>query len=70
MCDGSAGLKVFDVTFTPDQVQLLHQFGDIKAKDVIPFNGLLLLIADEGFFQYKYKPSGEMELLSLIAVEK
>lgn len=70
VCDGNAGLKVFDVAFTPDKIQLLHQFRDIKARDVIPFNGLLLLIADEGFYQYKYKSSGEMELLSLIEVEK
>jgi hypothetical protein len=70
VCDGNAGLKVFDATFTPNQIQLLHEFRDIKAKDVIPFNGLLLLIAEEGFYQYKYKPSGEMELLSFIEVEK
>lgn len=70
VCDGNAGLKVFDITFTPDKIQLLHEFKDIKAKDVIPFNGLLMLIAEEGFYQYKYKPSGEMELLSLIEIEK
>ena len=70
VCDGNAGLKVFDITFTPDQIQLLHEFKNIKARDVIPFNGLLLLIAEEGFYQYEYKPSGEMELLSLIEVEK
>lgn len=70
VCDGTAGLKVFDVTFTPDQIQLLHEFRDIKAKDVIPFNGLLLLIAEEGFYQYQYQPSGEMELLSFIEVKK
>ena len=29
-----------------------------------------MLIAEEGFYQYEYKPSGEMELLSLIEVEK
>ncbi|WP_338764844.1 hypothetical protein WAF17_00435 [Bernardetia sp. ABR2-2B] len=70
VCDGNSGLKVFDITFTPDQIQLLHEFKDIKARDVIPFNGLLMLIAEEGFYQYEYKPSGEMELLSLIEVEK
>ncbi|WP_338813571.1 hypothetical protein V9L05_19485 [Bernardetia sp. Wsw4-3y2] len=70
VCDGNSGLKVFDIAFTPDQIQLLHEFKDIKARDVIPFNGLLLLIAEEGFYQYQYKPSGEMELLSLIEVEK
>ena len=70
VCDGNAGLKVFDITFTPDRIQLLHEFKDIKAKDVIPFNGLLLLIAEEGFYQYKYQPSGQMELLSFIKVEK
>ncbi len=69
VCDGNAGLKVFDVTFTPDRIQLLHQFRDIKARDVIPFNGLLLLIAEEGFYQYQYSPSGEMELLSFIEVQ-
>jgi len=70
VCDGNAGLKVFDVTFTPDRIQLLHEFRDIKARDVIPFNGLLLLIAEEGFYQYQYNPSGEMDLLSFIEVEK
>ncbi|WP_291725678.1 LVIVD repeat-containing protein [Bernardetia sp.] len=70
VCDGNAGLKVFDVTFTPDRIELLHQFEEINAKDVIPHNGLLLLIAEEGFYQYQYKTSGEMELLSLIEVEE
>ena len=70
VCDGNAGLKVFDITFTPQEIQLLHQFEDINARDVIPYNGLLMLIAEEGFYQYEYKPSGEMELLSLIEVEK
>ena len=38
VCDGNAGLKVFDITFTPQEIQLLHQFEDINARDVIPYN--------------------------------
>jgi hypothetical protein len=50
VCDN--GLKVYDIT---DVLNLkLKQNFNIAANDVIPDNGNLLVIGDDGFYQYKY----------------
>jgi hypothetical protein len=68
VCDGTAGLKVYDTSdpLTIDE-HLIVQFPNIFAYDVIPLNGNLLLIGDDGFYQYSY--SGQnIQLLSKIEV--
>ena len=69
ICDGSAGLKVFDVSdvfkITSNQ---LAQFDDINALDVIPLNNLLLLIGEDGFYQYDYSDLKDIRLLSQIPI--
>ncbi len=68
VCDGTAGLKVYDTSdpLTLDD-HLIAEFPNIFAYDVIPLNGNLLLIGDDGFYQYSY--SGQsMQLLSKIEV--
>lgn len=68
VCDGTAGLKVYDITdpLTIDQ-NLIAEFPNIFAYDVIPLNGNLLLIGDDGFYQYAYA-DGNIQLLSHIEV--
>jgi hypothetical protein len=51
VCD--MGLKVYDVTDVMN-IQLKHNF-NISATDVIPDNGNLLVIGNDGFYQYKYQ---------------
>jgi hypothetical protein len=51
ICD--AGLKVYDVTNVMN-VKLKHNF-NISATDVIPYHGNLLVIGNDGFYQYKYQ---------------
>jgi hypothetical protein len=55
VCDGDAGLKVFDAT---DKTQIddhmIAVFPGINTYDVIPVNGYLFMIGDDGFYLYDY----------------
>ena len=55
ICDGSAGLKVFDATdvYHIDQ-NLIKHFPEIQTFDVIPFNDILIMTGNEGIYQYDY----------------
>ncbi len=67
ICDGSAGLKVFDAT-VPELAgaNLIQQFSSIKAIDVIPLQDVLLLIAEDGLYQYNYSDPQNITLLSTL----
>lgn len=71
LCDGSAGLKVFDCT---DKTSILsHQlagFPAIQAYDVIPLPASkeLFMVGDGGFYLYDYKNVNDIKLLSKIEV--
>ena len=69
ICDGDVGLKVYDVTdpLKIDQ-NMIANFPGIIAVDVIPFNGLLFLIAEDGFYQYNYDDLNAIQLISKIGV--
>jgi len=69
LCDGDAGLKVYDVT-DPMQIHmnLLAHFTGIKAYDVIPLNGVLMLIGADGLYQYDYTDYQNLVLLSTLPV--
>ena len=51
VCDN--GLKVYDVTDVMN-IKLKQNF-NISANDVIPYYGNLLVIGNDGFYQYKYQ---------------
>jgi hypothetical protein len=67
ICDGTAGLKVYDASDinTIDTRQLAH-YQDIHAYDVIPFNNTLMMIGEDGLFQYDYSDPKNIKLLSHI----
>ncbi len=69
VCDGDAGLKVYDVSFPLfiDHHQLAV-FPDIFGYDVIPINDVLLLIGKDGLYQYDYSDVRDIKLLSKIEV--
>ncbi len=69
ICDGSDGLKIYDRTndLTIDKNQLGH-FANINTSDVIPWNGVLIMTASEGIYQYNYTNPANVTLLSLIPV--
>lgn len=69
ICDGDAGLKVYDATDPLEihQHQLAH-FQDIKSYDVICNNGLLLMIGADGLYQYDYTNLNNLHLLSAMPI--
>jgi len=71
VCDGDAGLKVYDAT-DPNRItdHLLAHFDDIDAFDVIPLGGVLMLIGADGLFQYDYSDLTNLKLLSRMKVVK
>ncbi len=69
ICDGDAGLKVYDKS-DPMNIHLhqLAHFDGIHSYDVIPHNGLLMMIGANGLYQYDYSTVTDLRLLSKIPV--
>ena len=69
ICD--KGLKVFDAT-EPTLVgnRPLFSTSDFKGFDLIPFNNLLLVIGEDGLYQYSYSSDNQLKRLSVIPVSK
>jgi hypothetical protein len=69
ICDGNDGLKAFDASDinTIDQNLIAH-YKDIHALDVIPLNDVLMMIGEDGIFQFDYSNPKDIRLLSKIEV--
>jgi hypothetical protein len=69
ICDGDEGLKVYDVT---DKLHVddhqIASFPNINTYDVIPVNGYLFMIGDNGFYQYDYSDLQNIFQVSVIPV--
>lgn len=69
VCDGDAGLKVYDVT---DKTQIddhmIAKFQGINTYDVIPVNGYLFMIGDDGFSLYDYSDLQNIHQIGFIPV--
>lgn len=71
ICDGSAGLKIYDAS-NPLMISnhLIYTYPNINAYDVIPIGDLLVMIGDNGLYQYNYSNIQDIKLLSKIEVKK
>lgn len=71
ICDGTAGLKVYNA-LNPQLLlsNLIYTYPGIVAYDVIPIGNVLVLIGDNGLFQYDYSNVKNITLLSTISVVK
>lgn len=71
ICDGTAGLKVYDAS-SPWVItdHLIYTYPSIQAFDVIPIGNILVLIGDDGLYQYSYSDIKNITLLSTIPVVK
>jgi hypothetical protein len=67
VCDGSAGLKIYDATnpYTIDD-HLIKSYPGIQATDVIPLNGILISIGETGIIQYDYSDLNNIVEISRI----
>lgn len=71
LCDGNAGLKVFNVADkTKISSNMISVFKSIHTYDVIPVNGYLFMIGDDGFYLYDYTNLQNIRKIGYIAVVK
>ena len=72
ICDGDAGLKIYDKS---DPLQILNNqlahYKDFNTFDVIPLNNILMLIGENGIYQYDYSdPKNIRQISHLKIVQK
>jgi len=71
VCDGTAGLKVYDKSdpLTIITNQIAH-YPDFDTYDVIPMNGILMLVGDGGIYQYDYSDPENIVQISHITIKE
>ena len=71
ICDGNAGLKIYDAS-DPKTLgdKLIFSYPAINAYDVIPIGNVLVMIGDDGLYQYSYTNIQNITLLSKIEIKK
>jgi hypothetical protein len=67
VCDGPAGLKVYNAE-NPRNLIKTAWFSDVRAFDVIPYDGILMMIGEGGLYQYRYYGCDSISLLSHIPI--
>ena len=66
ICDGKDGLKINDAS-EPGDIRLLSHVEIPETFDVIAWNGLALVVAGDGLYQYEYADPSSPKLISKIA---
>ncbi len=66
ICDASEGLKIYDIRESINDVDksLLTEFDGLFAYDVIPYNGTLILSAEDGMYIIDYSDVNNIKILS------
>jgi hypothetical protein len=67
VCLGAGGVKVFDVS-QPQNLRELAHIHPLNAIDVIPLDGLLLVIGPDRIAQYDYRDLNDIKKVSEIAI--
>lgn len=71
ICEGSAGLKVYNASdIYKISSNMLAYFGDFDAFDVIPYNNNLIMIGNDGLYQFDYSNPSDIKLLSTISIAR
>lgn len=65
ICDDTDGLKIFDVS-NPLDIQLIKHFDSFTAFDVIPLDGLLLVVGPDNVYQFDYSNLEDIKQVSQI----
>jgi len=69
VCDGTAGLKIYNKA---DPLSIItHQiahYPDFDTFDVIPMNGILMLVGEDGLYQYDYSDPENIIQISHITI--
>ena len=67
ICDGKGGLKVYNAKDVLN-LTLIKQIKNITPFDIIVQDGIAIVVAEEGIFQYDYSSINNIKLLSKIVV--
>ncbi|MGE5521070.1 MAG: LVIVD repeat-containing protein [Candidatus Dadabacteria bacterium] len=67
ICDGKDGLKIYNSS-VPSDLQLVKTFKNIETFDVIAFNGIAVLSAKDGLYQFDYSDPGNIHFISHLAI--
>jgi len=69
VCDGTAGLKIYDKS---DPLTILTNkvahYPDFDTYDVIPMDGILMLVGEDGIYQYDYSDPENIIQISHLAI--
>ncbi|MCX6154342.1 MAG: hypothetical protein NT007_09285 [Candidatus Kapabacteria bacterium] len=65
VCDGEAGLKVFDVT-NPSSISLLSWVSELNFGDIIPLGLSAIVVGVDGVYQYNYTDPKNLKQISKI----
>ncbi len=70
IADGPSGLRIFDNS-NPTDVgnQQIYQFQDLFATDVIPYDGTLIAVGENGISQYEYSNPSNIRLISQLGLK-
>ena len=69
ICEGEFGLKIFDASdHYKISSNMITHFNGMDAFDVIPFNDVLILIGEDGLYQFDYSDPKEIKLISGIPI--
>ncbi|GEO08956.1 LVIVD repeat-containing protein [Segetibacter aerophilus] len=69
ICDGSAGLKVFDATDV-NNIKLLQTIAGMETYDIITVNGLAMVVAKDGLYEFDYSDKNKVQQISKISYNK
>jgi hypothetical protein len=71
VCDGDAGLKIYDKSNPLEIItsQIAH-YPDFDTYDVIPLNGILMLVGEGGIYQYDYSDPENIIQISHITIKE
>jgi hypothetical protein len=69
ICDGKAGLKVYDASNVTD-LKMLKLVRGMEPYDVIAWNKLALVVAKDGLYQFDYTNANDIRLISSIKLKK
>lgn len=69
ICDGRDGLKIYNAA-NVSNLQMIKQIAGIETYDVIAFNGIALVVAKDGLYQYDYADLNNIYLKSKILIAR
>jgi hypothetical protein len=69
VCDGNEGVKIYDAT-TPTDLKYVRSLKGMNTYDIITYNALALVVAEDGLYQFDYSNPADIKLLSKLAIDK